>query len=124
MIMCRVHGGHYSSLFVSKDIAWAMHQKEPFTIPYAVVTLLADGKPMLGVLASQDFIERFKLVNGSLDEAQLDANDEWVHQLFPVCGICFQEQFGFVPQSGPFPENDSGYSLLIQNPGVLSRKTG
>jgi|GEM_PF-5004702 len=121
--MCRVHGGHYSSLFVSKDIAWAMHQKDGTPIPYALVTLLADGQPMLGCVASQDFMERYRLVNCSMDEAQLNALEECIHQIFPVCGLCFQELFGFVPQSGPFPEDDRRFSLLIQQPGVLNRKT-
>jgi hypothetical protein len=100
-----------------------MHQKEPITLPYAVVTLLADGKPMLGCVTSQEFIERFKLVDCSMDEAQVDALTDCVHQIVPVCGLCFQEQFGFVPQFGPYLDQDSAYSLLIQHPGVLSRKS-
>jgi hypothetical protein len=123
MIVCSVHGGHYSSLFVSKDIAWAMYQKESITLPYAVVTLLADGKPMLPCVASQDFIERFKLVNCSMDEAQLNALADCISHIVPVCGFCYQEQFGFVPQFGPYPDEDSAFSLLIQHPGVLSRKS-
>src|SRR4051812_30705153 len=108
--MCHVHGGHFSSLFTSRDIAWAMHQPGPVSVPYAVVTLMADGQPRLGYIASRDFIERFKLADGPLTEAEVNALDDCVRHMMPVCGLCFQERFGFVPQSGPFPEEDSGFS--------------
>jgi hypothetical protein len=112
MTLCEKHGRQVS-VHVSRDVAWALHSREP--IACAVVMFVADKRSIMSCVVSEDVIRESKLVSGPIeDTATFNANSEWFQQLVPICCQCFQERFGIPPVPDPSATNGTGYSLLIQ----------
>jgi hypothetical protein len=115
MTNCCIHGPHIS-LHVSREVSWAMFHQEKISIDCAVIMLMCDNLVMLSCVVSQEDIRRCKLISGPIDDkARFFSNDEWIRQLVPVCGQCFLNRFGPLPQLDPSSLSGTGYYIWIQD---------